>query len=404
MRTTTYCNRAHGGRCASAVLFLLLALPGIATAFTLPGGDVTVPADDTRVLLTLPDRAELAALAPVRERIRNNPRDRAAATRLARAYLELAWRKGDPRYAGYAHAALEPWWNQPDPPPDMRVLRARYRQHRHDFDAALADLRAVLERQPRHVEALLLLASIQRTRGEFAAAEAACRAVAAGGDLLTGLLCAADVSAGRGGEPATRDRLQRLLRERDLGPVLAQWGWNVLGETALVAGNAADAAAAFAQASRYGKPSAQLLARRADALLALGRPAEVRALLENRRDVDALLLRLAIAERRLDDPRWQRHRDELLAGFATMDRRGETPHRRVRARAMLALTDDPRAALGVALENWAAQREVTDAVLLLRAAEAAGRPDAADPARRWARKQGIGEPRLAALATAAEGY
>ncbi len=397
MRTTTYCSRAHGGRRAAAALLFFLAVPGIGTAFTLPGGEVTQPTDEARVLFTLPDQAELAPLAPLRARVQSDPRDREAATQLARAYLKLAWREGDPRYAGYAHAALAPWWDQPDPPMDVRVLRARYRQHRHDFDAALADLRAVLERRPGHTEALLLLASIQRTRGEFASAEAACRDIATSGNLLAGVLCAADVSAGQGGEPATRERLQRLLGERGLDPTLAQWGWNVLGEMALVSGRPAEAAEAFARASRHGEPAAQLLARRADALLALGRYGDVRDLLQDQRSVDALLLRLAIAERRLGDERWSRHRDELLAGFAAMDRRGERPHWRVRARAMLELADDPDAALELALENWATQREWIDAALLLRAADAAGEPGAADPARPWADKHGIGESRLAAV-------
>src|SRR5262245_23210282 len=73
------------------------------------------------------------------------PGDLAQAVAAARADIDAARARSDPRYLGYAQAALAPWWDAPDAPPDVLLLRATIRQHVHDFDGALTDLSAVLE-------------------------------------------------------------------------------------------------------------------------------------------------------------------------------------------------------------------------------------------------------------------
>jgi hypothetical protein len=55
---------------------------------------------------------------------------------VAQGYLELGRVSGDPRYAGYAEAALAPWWHLDQPPQEVLVLRATLRQRMHLFDAA----------------------------------------------------------------------------------------------------------------------------------------------------------------------------------------------------------------------------------------------------------------------------
>src|SRR5262245_42978778 len=68
------------------------------------------------------------ALAERRAALAAHPDDLSAALELARAYLEEGRRLSDPRYHGYAQAALAPWWELPAPPPDVLVLRATIRQ------------------------------------------------------------------------------------------------------------------------------------------------------------------------------------------------------------------------------------------------------------------------------------
>jgi len=103
-----------------------------------------VPQDDATVLERLPIKpgdAIARELRELRARLAARPDDVDAAVSLGRRYFRLAMAEGDPRFVGYAEAALRPWSGK-DPPHDVLVLRARLRQYRHDFAGALDDLAA----------------------------------------------------------------------------------------------------------------------------------------------------------------------------------------------------------------------------------------------------------------------
>ncbi len=90
-----------------------------------------------------------------------DPQNLALALAAARADIVRGRAAGDPRYFGYAEAALGPWWDVAEPPPSVQVLRATIRQNLHDFDAALSDLHEVLARDPRNAQAWLTRAMIE---------------------------------------------------------------------------------------------------------------------------------------------------------------------------------------------------------------------------------------------------
>ena len=109
-----------------------------------------VPEFDSQVLERLPFTASdpvIRELRALHDRLKDEPNNLPLAIRLARGYLELGRVTGDPRYAGYAQAALAPWWDLNQPPEEVLVLRATLRQRVHQFDAALADLADCAERQ-----------------------------------------------------------------------------------------------------------------------------------------------------------------------------------------------------------------------------------------------------------------
>ena len=107
------------------------------------GGDAAaepyVPADDDLVLerLPAPSAQALRELRDLRLALDTDPEDLGLALRLARRYMDLGRSEADPRYYGYAEAALKPWWDLAMPPVEVLVLRAGLHQSRHDFDAAL---------------------------------------------------------------------------------------------------------------------------------------------------------------------------------------------------------------------------------------------------------------------------
>ena len=110
------------------------------------------------------DAGELRRL---RDQLARAPTDMAQAVAVAGRYIELGQSQTDPRYYGYAQAALAPWWGLADPPSEVLLLRAAIRQSRHEFDPALQDLSRLLEKDPRDPQAWLMQAVILIVRGDY---------------------------------------------------------------------------------------------------------------------------------------------------------------------------------------------------------------------------------------------
>ena len=77
-----------------------------------------VPDDDAQVLERLPDRSapQYRDLKRLQAAVVAAPNDVAAATALAEGYYRISRREGDPRFLGYAQAALTTWWKDPEAP------------------------------------------------------------------------------------------------------------------------------------------------------------------------------------------------------------------------------------------------------------------------------------------------
>jgi hypothetical protein len=365
-------------------------LPAMAAPFT--------PTADSQVLERVPARASDPAareMQALRQAWRGAPQDLGAATRLAWRYQAEVARTGDPRYIGYLQATLQPWWQLPDPPADVRVLRAVVLQFDHQFDPALADLRAVLEAQPQHVQALAWQLAIQMVRADYAGARGSCERLVPLVSPVVGAACRAQVDAATGqgaaASAALRSVLQRemqreMQREGQAGradPAELLWGLTRLAEIDLHRGDNAAAQAAFDQALSLGLDDVYLLAAHADFLLDQGRATEVVTRLKDRARADVLLLRLALAAKAAGDPRAAEATRELQARFDAARQRGDNSHRKEEARHALVLRGDVPLALKLARENFAEQREAADARVLLEAALAARDRSAAQPALQW---------------------
>src|SRR5882672_1566477 len=138
-----------------------------------------VPKDDTAVLERLPTRRDdprMAELRQLRARLAAAPADANAAAAVAHRYFTLAGEEGDPRYVGYASAALKPWPDA-DAPAEIQFVRGLLRQYRHDFDSALLDFDRALRQEPQHFGARAWKAAIFMVRAEYAAAAWECAAL-----------------------------------------------------------------------------------------------------------------------------------------------------------------------------------------------------------------------------------
>ena len=306
---------------------------------------------------------------------------------------------GDPRYIGYIQAALRPWWTMTDPPAAVRVLRAVVLQFDHQFEPALADLFAVLQRDPAHTTAAAWQLAIQMVRSDYAGARATCALLAPQVSALIAVACRAQVDAATGQAGKAAQSLHAALKSEagaDIGERL--WSLTRLAEIEERRGNLPAAEAAFEQAQALNRPDVYLQAAHADFLLDRGRAAEVLQRLKNQGRADVLLLRLALAARAAGDPRAADLQRELQARFDAARLRGDTSHRKEESRHALALKGDVPLALRLAAQNWAEQKEPADARTLLEAALAARDKVAAQPVLQWLVDTGLESVVLRGLA------
>ena len=336
-------------------------------------------------------------------RLAVDPRDLDTATSLAERYVALARTTQDSRHAGYAQAALAPWWHQPDPPPRVLVLRGLLRQHRHDFAGALADIDHAALATPGDPEVWQARAAVLLVIGRPAESLASCRRLRGLALPLVSSVCEAGAAARMGWATVALVVLEGAIGDgAELPPELRGWAWSVLAETAAALGRADIAERAFRTAIAAEPGDAYAVNAYADFLLNQGRPAEVAALVGDDLRNDGKLLRLALAERSLGDPGYEARASELRARFAAARLRGDAVGQREEARFLLA--GEPDTALRLALANWSSQREPSDARVLLAAALASGRPGSAVPVLEWMAATGIEDVALRALAArAAEG-
>jgi len=382
-------------------------LTAVGAALAVPSAEAApaLPERDDVVLEELPAPAAGAAreLRDLRAALARDPRNAALAVRLARRYLELGRAESDPRYFGWAEGCLTPWERSEDPPLEVLLLRATLRQSRHAFAEALADLDALLARDPRSAQAWLTRALILQVRGDPASARRSCMPLLRLASGLMAVSCLANAESLAGRAEAAATTLRRALESTPRAATPERvFALTSLAEICTRLDRSDEALRLLSEALALAPRDAYLLAARADLLLDRGRPRDVLALLGDATRIDGLLLRVALAEARLRDPALDGHREELRARFAATRLRGDTLHLGEESRFALALLGDADEALRLAQANFAQQREPRDARALLEAALAAGSAPAAEPALALLRETSLEDARLARLAARIE--
>ncbi|WP_339616123.1 hypothetical protein [uncultured Gilvimarinus sp.] len=309
-----------------------------------------------------------------------------------------------------AERSLAPLANRlPDTPSQQQeywLLHANVLQHGHRFKEALQELDTLFVQAPNHVAGRLMAARINIVLGQPKRARDHCLALLGQTDLLTAAGCSLEarsyIDTHKDSSLADSYRELSALIEREglpsdtRGPWLAQ----VLADMATRLNKPVQAARWLDNFSP--RISTNYLAQWADIQLTLGNSAEVLQTLAPVVDAagvmdDALLLRLAIAEKSLnlssevapatsdsrseqprslheslnrDVSRWQAL---MQARVALREERGDREHAAQMARYYLDLRPDAERALHWAKLNTVSSREYTDNELLRRAEQLAGR-------------------------------
>ena len=387
---------------AGATLFAaLLAQPAQAAPFT--------PKSDAEVVERLPGRASDPSIRRVdslRKQLAARPDDAALRIEIARRYFDMAMAQGDPRYVGYASAALAPLEKSTTSNANYPRALGLIQQFSHNFEGALTNLNKAAVLNPQSPEPLLWRTAIFMVQARYAEATAECKRVmplVATTQPLLGTGCTAYVQATTGQLGAAFQTLSAevaaqapVLTKTDPGLLL--WEDTRLAEMANRLGRFDKAQAYFTEAMALGVTDQFLLGAYSDFLLAQKRPVEVIKLLSDWERSDILLLRLALAGKDTRDPRAAGWATQLRDRFQAATLRGDRLHEQEAARFELDIENNPVKALKLASNNYAVQKEPRDAETLMRAALAAGQPKAAQPALDWMTSSGYEDPPMQALA------
>jgi len=373
-------------RRSAIVLGALGAAIGLAVLLSLGDksarGGPYVPAADSAVLQDLPSRLNdptSRELSSLRRALAADPSNVMIATRVARLDIQESRARSDPRYLGYAQAALGPWWDSPNPPPPVLLLRATIRQSVHDFDRALEDLDALVKLTPNDPQAWLTRSVVLGVRGRYDEARQSCAPLVGQTSALVVAVCSASLDGLTGNASGAYAEVTKAMGQSRSADERA-WGESIRGELAARLGDFAHAEESFKAALAADPNDAYVLGAYADLLLDLHRPAEAAALVKDRTVNDALLLRLALAEEAMHAKGEAEHTGELRARFDASHLRGDVVHRREEARFELGLEHDAGKAVELAKANWEVQHEPWDVRVLLESALAAKDPAAAAPA------------------------
>lgn len=347
-----------------------------------------IPTDSAEVLEVLPTRlgAETTTIHALRTNLQAEPTNLAAATQLAQTYIALGRSNTDPRYFGYAQAALTPWWNEAQPPPGVQLLRATLYQHQHDYVQARRDLEALLHQDSSQLQAWLTLAVIQTVQGDYADSRHSCLGLAKQGATWYASLCLSQVMSLTGqAERAYQLQTSLLPSLKQQAVELRQWLLTLMAETAWKLAKVPEAEQHFKAALAEQRRDPYLLRVYSYFLLEQQRPQEVIALLKDETRDDALLLVLTIASRDAKQSEaTQQYRQLLEQRFAAAELRATMlPAEEAWYYLEFGDAKSKQKALDLAQRNWQVQKEPSDTLLLLKAAVLNQAWDTAQAVQQW---------------------
>ena len=372
------------------------------------------PTSDAMVVESLPGRASDPALKRVdslRKQLAARPDDAGLRVEIARRYFDMAMAQGDPRYVGYASAAITPLAKaaslnsnssasaNTSTQADYALVFGLIQQFSHEFEPALASLAKASQLNPQSPEPLLWRSAIFMVQARYPEASAECQRALPLAEPLVGAGCSAYVDATTGQlDAAYAKLLAAVAAAPQAAPELLLWQATRLAEMAWRLGRFDTADGHFKSALKQGVTDQFLLGAYADFLLARQRPMEVIRLLADWERSDILLLRLALAGKTTGDKRSIDWATQLRDRFVAAALRGDRLHEQEAARFELDIEGNAARALKLANANYKIQKEPRDAEILMRAAIAAQQALTAQVAMDWLRTSRYQDPALQALA------
>ncbi len=355
------------------VLLPVLSLPAYAVPHTPQAADEIIaqwPALNAGTLQKVKTASRLQANDPV------------TIVALANAYLAEAAQPGRSRLYGLAQAALKPLIEEAanknalaknvNDDKNLWLAWAQVQQHQHNFLVAQQALQKVLQQDPANISANLLAARIYVILENPLAARNSCLKLLGSADLFTVTACSLEANSYLDSNELDNSyqQLKQLISAQGLpNDERGIWLIQMLADMAIRNNDPAAAASWLSQ--RLENPSVNYWAQWADVQLTLNNASEVMAYLTRVVNSapemdDALLLRLALAEKKINSNShsWQ---NQLTERVTLREQRQDTLHANELAVYYLDINPNPVKALYFAKINFASAREYSDKKLLARA-------------------------------------
>lgn len=330
------------------------------------------PSNDDQVLERLPKALLLNRdrMASIRQRLAADPSNSGLAASAALGYIRMGNEEGDPRFYGYARAAIESWWDEELPPASVLKIRAKLKEKDHQYKQAIADLAAQLDRDQSDLQSRVEIVNLYRVVGDYEAGRMSIQRLAKFEDANAILVSTTPLQAVNGhAEKAYQALTDRLGTADGESSDLAAWINSTLGDIAVSLGQFESADRHYRRSLAIESRSIHVKRTYAEFLIDQQHPRPVLQLLADHENDNGCLLLMAIAAQRMGESGIaETFKSKLATRFEEIRLRGSQPHGRFESRYELELNKDPERALEIALENWQLQKENRDARVVLESA------------------------------------
>ena len=259
------------------------------------------PEDKNEVIFTLDQSPEQQEMASLLQKLSNDKNNIGLVDELLSLYTHYAKEKSDVSYMGYAKALVLPYLKQY---PDSYRLRMHYidiLQYTHHFDKALVELEKVKKRHTKNPQPFVIEASIYEAKGEFDLALRACKQLLFRGSSLLSATCITTMQSHLGKVKENYKVLKETYnKSKNIEESERSWALISLADMAYRLDKKEEASVYLQDAIVLNKNDYYARKKLAEMYIEDKKYKEAEALLEPYRFVDALLLRLSMAQQYLN--------------------------------------------------------------------------------------------------------
>jgi len=329
-----------------------------------------IPTSNHEVLIELKENTRFNKFKKIRVRLERNKLKPLEVVKILQETFEYGKKISNPRYIGFTLAYLNDYLDDAinvNPISDLTLLKANILQHDHQFGNAINLLNLIIKKDPVNPNARLMRASVLQAQAKYSQALNDCYSLIGSASHLITIAC---ISQTKGIIKNTENSYTALLKTISINyksdPGELSWAYDILAQLAMQQGDLVNAEKHMITGLKYSEKNMALLNSYADLLLNKNEYEKVLSILKTKNNDFTALLRLTIAETYKTTESDTPYRKQFLIKLNEMKLLSDTTHQREISAYYLYVENDINQAMKYAINNWAIQKELYDAELLLK--------------------------------------